>query len=75
MVIIVHKDRLCRYGYKLLEDIIKKYSNGKITILEKSKIKEEKEELVDDILQIMNIFVAEINGMLKYIKKLIIKTL
>ena len=29
-VIIVYKDRLCRYGYELIEDIIKKYSNGKI---------------------------------------------
>jgi len=36
-VIIVHKDRLCRYGYELIEDIIEKYSGGKITILEKTE--------------------------------------
>jgi putative resolvase len=68
-VVIVHKDRLCRFGYELIEDLIEKYSNGKITILETKNKKEPKEELVDDVLQIMNIFVAKINGMRKYEKK------
>ena len=67
-VIIVHKDRLCRFDYELIEDIITKYSNGKITILEQTEEREPKEELVDDVLQIMNIFVAKINGMRKYEK-------
>jgi predicted site-specific integrase-resolvase len=67
-VIIVHKDRLCRFGYELIEDIITKYSNGKITILESKDKKEPKEELVEDVLQIMNIFVAKMNGMRKYEK-------
>jgi putative resolvase len=69
-VVVVHKDRLCRYGYELIEDIIRKYSNGKITILEGEKEKEPKEELVEDVLQIMNIFVAKMNGMRKYEKSL-----
>lgn len=68
-VVVVHKDRLCRYGYELIEDIITKYSNGKITVISNQKNKEPKEELVDDVLQIMNIFVAKINGMRKYDKK------
>lgn len=67
-VVIVHKDRLCRFGYDLIEDLLKKYSKGKIIILEEKKQKEAKEELVDDVLQIMNIFVAKINGMRKYDK-------
>lgn len=67
-VVIVHKDRLCRFGYELVEDIIHKYSNGKILIIENNPKKEIKEELVDDVLQIMNIFVAKINGMRKYSK-------
>ena len=65
-VIIMHKDRLCRFGYELIEDLIKKYSNGKIIIVNKKEVKEPKEELVEDVLQIMNIFVAKINGMRKY---------
>jgi putative resolvase len=67
-VVIVHKDRLCRYGYELIEDIINKYSNGEIKILNKTEKKEMKEELVEDVLQIMNIFVAKMNGMRKYKK-------
>ena len=65
-LVIVHKDRLCRFGYDLVEDLIKKYSNGKIIIIELQEIKEPKEELVEDVLQIMNIFVARMNGMRKY---------
>ena len=67
-VVIAYKDRLCRFGYELIEDIIRKQSNGKIIIVENNKKKEFKEELVDDVLQIMNIFVAKINGMRKYEK-------
>jgi putative resolvase len=67
-VVIVHKDRLCRYGYELIEDIIEKYSNGKIIILDNLEKKETKEELVEDVHQMMNIFVAKINGMYKYSK-------
>lgn len=67
-IVIAHKDRLCRFGYELIEDLINKYSNGKIIILEATQNKEPKEELVDDVLQIMNIFVAKINGMRKYEK-------
>lgn len=67
-VVIVHRDRLCRFGYELIEDIITKYSNGKIITINESKNKEPKEELVEDVLQIMNIFVAKINGLRKYKK-------
>ena len=67
-IVVAHKDRLCRFGYELIEDIIKKYSNGKITIMMETEEKEPKEELVEDVLQIMNIFVAKMNGMRKYDK-------
>jgi len=67
-LVVVHKDRLCRFGYELIEDLIIKYSNGKITIMEEKENKEPKEELVEDVLQIMNIFVAKMNGLRKYNK-------
>lgn len=67
-LVIVHKDRLCRFGYKLIDRLIKKYSNGTIVVIEEKLSKEPKEELVDDVLQIMNIFVAKVNGMRKYKK-------
>ena len=65
-LVIVHKDRLCRFGYDLIEDLIKKYSNGKIIIIESEELKESKEELVEDVLQIMNIFVTRMNEIRKY---------
>jgi putative resolvase len=49
-VVVVHKDRLCRFGFDLIEDIISKYSNGKITIIEKVNDKEPREELVEDVI-------------------------
>ena len=36
-IVIAYKDRLCRSGYELIEDIIKKYSNRKIIIIEDIK--------------------------------------
>ncbi len=38
--------------------------DGKIIIVNKKEVKEPKEELVEDVLQIMNIFVAKMNGKL-----------
>ena len=67
-IVVVHKDRLCRFGYELVRDLIEQYSNGKIVIIERKENKEPKEELVEDVLQIMNIFVAKMNGMRKYKK-------
>lgn len=65
-IVVMHKDRLCRFGYDLIEDLIKKYSDGKIIIVNKKDNKEPKEELAEDVLQIMNIFVAKMNGLRKY---------
>jgi putative resolvase len=65
-LIIAHKDRLARFGYEMIEWIIKKYSNGKITIVNKTKNETPEEEIVKDVLQIMNVYVAKINGRRKY---------
>ena len=65
-LVIVHKDRLARFGYELIEFLIKKYSNGKITIINKKEEIEPEEEMVKDVLQIMNVFVAKMNGRRKY---------
>ena len=69
-LVIVHKDRLARFGYELIEYLITKYSNGKIIIMNKQETMEPEEEMVKDVLQIMNVFVAKMNGRRKYnIKK------
>ena len=68
-LVIVHKDRLVRFGFELIEDLIKEYSNGEIIILDKKNIsKKPEEELVNDVLQIMNVYVAKMNGLKRYKK-------
>ncbi len=61
-LVVAHKDRLTRFGYELIEEIIKKYSNGKITILNKSQEISQEEELVKDVMAILNVYVAKMNG-------------
>jgi predicted site-specific integrase-resolvase len=69
-VVVAYKDRLARFGFELIEDLIKVYSNGKIIIVNKNKDlepeQEQEQELIKDVLQIMNIFVAKMNGLRKY---------
>jgi excisionase family DNA binding protein len=65
-LVIAYKDRLARFGYELIENMIKDYSNGKITVLNKSEEQTPTEELTKDIVSIMNVYVAKINGLRKY---------
>jgi len=67
-LVVAYKDRLTRFGYELIEDLIKEYSNGKIIILNSKEEIEPEEELAKDVLQIMNVFVAKMNGLRKYNK-------
>ena len=64
--LVAYKDRLT--GFELIEDLIKTYSNGKIIILNDNKKKTGEEELVTDIMSIMNVYVAKMNGLRKYNK-------
>jgi len=68
-LVIAHKDRLTRFGYELIEDIIKEYSGGKIIIINEKKEMKKEEELVYDVLQILNVYTAKMNGIRKYNKK------
>jgi len=71
-LVIAHKDRLVRFGYELIEDLIKDYSKGEIIILDKKEEgkKNPEEDLVHDVLQIMNVYVAKMNGLRRYKKKI-----
>lgn len=68
-LVIAYKDRLTRFGYELIENLIKDYSNGKIIIINKTDDLAPEEELMKDMLQIMNVYVAKMNGLRKYNKK------
>ncbi len=64
-LVITYKDRLARFGYDLLYRIITKYSSGKITIIN-SCFESPQDELTKDLVSIMNVFSAKLNGMRKY---------
>ena len=61
-VVITYKDRLARFGYDLIEWLIETYSNGTIKIINKKEEETPEDEITKDILQIMNVYVAKING-------------
>ena len=65
-VVISYKDRLARFGYDLIEIILKEHSNAPIKILNKKEEKTTEQELTEDIISIMNVYVAKINGLRKY---------
>lgn len=66
VVVIAYKDRLARFGYELVENMITKYSKGKIKIENKKEEETPTEEITKDIVSIMNIYVAKMNGLRKY---------
>lgn len=45
------------------------YSKGKITVIFENTNLEPEEELVKDMMAIMNVYVAKMNGLRKYAKK------
>ena len=69
-IIIAYKDRLARIGYEIIEWIIKKYSKGKIIIINKKEEETPKEEMIKDVLSILNVYVAKVNGLRKYKEKI-----
>jgi len=69
-VVVAYKDRLARFGFELIENIIKTHSHGSIKILNKNEETTPSEELTEDIIAIMNVYVAKVNGLRKYEKKL-----
>lgn len=66
VLVIAYKDRLVRFGYEMIEWILKEYSKGEIIILHKTEEDTPAEEITKDIISIMNIYVAKLNGMRKY---------
>ena len=70
ILVIAYKDRLVRFGYEMIERLIKDYSGGIIKIENSKEEETPMIELSKDIVSIMNVYVAKMNGLRKY-KKLI----
>lgn len=63
-VFIMYKDRLIRFGFDLLENLFKRYDVDIEIINHQNNTIEE--ELVTDLIQIMTLFSAKLNGKRKY---------
>jgi len=73
-IFVLHKDRLLRFGYELIEEFAKLH-NTKIVVINKDEEKSDEEELVEDILNIIRVFSCRLNGKRSHINKKIIKEL
>ena len=64
-LVISYRDRLCRIGYELIENILLNYSNTNIIILNED-FKSPEEELTNDLIEIVTVFSSKIYGMRSY---------
>lgn len=70
---IIYKDRFIRFGYELIENICNKYGTS-IEIIDNTK-KSEKQELVEDLIEIVTVFSCRLQGKRANKAKKIIKEL
>jgi predicted site-specific integrase-resolvase len=67
-LVVAHKDRLCRFGFELIQSIIE-LQNGAITILDGHEDhKSTEQELADDLLSIIHVFNCRQLGKRRYKK-------
>jgi predicted site-specific integrase-resolvase len=66
-IVIAHKDRLCRFGFDLIEQLVTK-SGGRITILNNQEDRTSEQELTEDLLSIIHVFSCRQMGRRNYKK-------
>ena len=63
-VVVTHKDRLCRFGFDLVEWIVQK-NGGRIVVLNDTSASPQ-QELIADVLSILHVFSCRMHGLRKY---------
>jgi len=61
-IVVTYKDRLCRFGFELIERIITEHSNGEIVVLNKPETSPET-ELTNDLISIITVFSCRLYGL------------
>lgn len=61
-IVVTHKDRLCRFGYELLETIFQKLDVKLVVHGQDAPREDSTTELSEDLLSIVTVFVARNNG-------------
>jgi len=71
-IVIAHRDRLSRFGFELLNTIVRK-CNGKITVINDEQNKSTEQELAEDLLSIVHIYSCRQMGKRRYEGKVKVK--
>jgi predicted site-specific integrase-resolvase len=64
-IVIAHRDRLCRFGFDLIAELVSK-AGGTITILDDINDKSSEQELTEDLLSIIHVFSCRQMGKRSY---------
>jgi putative resolvase len=64
-LVVAHRDRLCRFGFDLIQQLVSK-AGGKIIVLEDSTDKTSEQELAEDLLSIIHVFSCRQMGKRSY---------
>ena len=67
-VVVAHKDRLCRFGFEIFENLCKHFSTT-LTIVNNKDGKSQTDELAEDLLSIITVFTARFYGQRKYTRR------
>jgi putative resolvase len=67
-IVVAHKDRLCRFGFELIESICNFYGT-KLIVLDHEEHRSTEQELSEDILSIVTVFACKQMGRRKYTTK------
>jgi putative resolvase len=62
-VVVTYKDRMCRFGYELVEWILQKNDTKLVVLNKDTDVQDISRELSDDLLAITTVFVAKNNGL------------
>jgi predicted site-specific integrase-resolvase len=71
---ILHKDRLVRFGFELIEEVCRLH-NTKIHIINQSEENSDEQEMIEDIMNIIHVFSCRMNGRRSHINKKIVDNL
>jgi len=67
-VVVAYRDRLARFGTELIETLLER-NGGELVVLNQRDLSPE-EELTTDLIAILNVFGARVNGLRRYRKEI-----
>ena len=63
-LVVAYRDRLCRFGFELIQSMFEK-NGGEILVLDKSELSPQ-QELTEDLLSILHVFSCRMHGLRRY---------